>query len=126
KIYGMAGLRLGYGIGSPETAGRIRKLQTQDNVNMIATQAAVESLQDAAETQSAIRRNAADRQEFFAQAARRGLKPIASVANFVMMDAGVPVTRVTNYFKQNGILVGRRFPPMDNFVRVSFGRPNEM
>lgn len=126
KIYGMAGLRLGYGISSPDTAQRLRKLQTQDNANMIATQAAIVSLQDTTETQFAIRRNTTDRQEFFAQAARRGLKPIPSFANFVMMDAGRPATRVTNYFKQNGVLIGRRFPPMENFVRISLGRPNEM
>ena len=126
KIYGMAGLRLGYGISSPDTAQRLRKLQTQDNVNMIAAQAAVASLEDRVETQTAIRRNATDRLEFFTQAARRGLKPIPSFANFVMMDASRPATQVTNYFKQNGILIGRRFPLMENFVRVSLGRPNEM
>ena len=93
---------------------------------MIATQAAVASLADTAETQTAIRRNATDRQEFFTQAARRGLKPIPSFANFVMMDAGRPATQVMNHFKQNGILIGRRFPLMENFVRVSLGRPNEM
>ena len=126
KIYGMAGLRLGYGISSSETAQRMRRFQLQDNVNMIATQAAVVSLEDTAETQTAIRRNATDRQEFFTQAARRGLKPIPSFANFVMMDAGRPATQVMTHFKQNGILIGRRFPLMENFVRVSLGRPNEM
>jgi histidinol-phosphate/aromatic aminotransferase/cobyric acid decarboxylase-like protein len=43
-----------------------------------------------------------------------------------MIDAARPASEVNNYFKQNGILVGRRFAPMDNFVRVSFGKPNEM
>jgi histidinol-phosphate aminotransferase len=126
KIYGMAGLRLGYGISSPETAQRIRKLETQDNANMIAARAAIASLEDAEETEAAIGRNANDRQEFFAQAARRGLNPIPSFANFVMMEAGRPVGEVANYFKQKGVLVGRRFPTMENFVRVSLGRPSEM
>jgi histidinol-phosphate aminotransferase len=126
KIYGMAGMRLGYGVSSIETTARIRRFQTQDNVNMVAAQAGLAALQDTAEMQMAVRRNATDRQEFFAQAARRGLKPIPSYANFVMMDAGRPATQIATYFKQNGILIGRRFPPMDNFVRVSLGRPNEM
>jgi len=126
KIYGMAGMRLGYGIGAEETADRLRRFQTQDNVNMVVAQAAVAALQDTDEMQSAVRRNAADRQEFFTQANRRGFKPIPSYANFVMMDAGRPAADVTSYFKKNGILIGRRFPLMDNYVRVSFGRPNEM
>jgi len=126
KIYGMAGMRLGYGVSSEDTAARIRRFQTQDNVNMIVAQAGLAALQDTAEMQTAVRRNATDRQEFFSQAARRNLKPIPSYANFVMMDASRPAADVANHFKQNGILIGRRFPSMDNFVRVSLGRPNEM
>ena len=98
----------------------------QDNVNMVVAQAAVAALQDTAEMLAATQRNASDRQEFFSQAARRDLRAIPSYANFAMLDAGHPATQVVSYFKQNGILLGRRFPPMDNFVRVSFGRPNEM
>lgn len=126
KIYGMAGMRLGYGVTSVENAQRLRSFQTQDNVNMVAAQAAVAGLQDTVEMQAATRRNAADRQEFFAQASRRGLKSIPSYANFAMMDAGRPATQVMDHFKQNGILIGRRFAGMDNFVRISFGKPLEM
>lgn len=126
KIYGMAGMRLGYGVSSIENTQRMRSFQTQDNVNMVAAQAGFAALQDTAEMQSAVRRNANDRQEFFAQAGRKGLKPIPSFANFAMMDAGRPATQVMNHFKQSGILIGRRFPGMDNFVRISFGKPVEM
>jgi histidinol-phosphate aminotransferase len=122
----MAGIRLGYSVSSAKVAEQLRQFQTQDNVNMVAAQAAVAGLQDTAEMQSAVRRNAADRQEFVSQAGKRGLKPISSYANFVMMDANRPAGQATNHFKQNGILIGRRFPPMDNFVRVSLGKPNEM
>jgi len=126
KIYGMAGMRLGYGVTSIENAQRLRSFQTQDNVNMVAAQAAVAGLQDTAEMQAATRRNAADRQKFLTQASRRGLKPIPSYANFAMMDAGKPAIQVMDHFKQNGILIGRRFAGMDNFVRISFGKPAEM
>jgi len=126
KIYGMAGMRLGYGISSTENAHWMRRFQTQDNVNIVAAQAAVAALQDTAEMQAAARRNASDRQEFFTQASRRGLKPIPSSANFAMMDAGRPATEVIKHFQKNGILIGRRFPLMDNLVRISFGKPSEM
>ena len=119
-------MRLGYGVTTIENAQRLRIFQTQDNVNMMAAQGGVAGLQDTAEMQAAVRRNAADRQEFFTQAEKRGLKAIPSFANFAMMDAGRPATQVMNYFKQNGILIGRRFPGMDNFVRISFGKPVEM
>ncbi|MBV9436635.1 MAG: histidinol-phosphate aminotransferase family protein [Acidobacteria bacterium] len=126
KIYGMAGMRLGYGVSSEETAARLRRFQNQDNVNMVAAQAGLAALQDTVEMQTATRRIVADRQEFFNQASRRGLKAIPSYANFAMMDAGRPASEVSTYFKNKGILIGRRFPLMDNYVRISFGRPTEM
>lgn len=126
KVYGMAGLRLGYGISSLETIQRLRRFQTQDNVNMVAAQVGIAALQDSDDMLAAVRRNAADRQEFMTQAARRNLTPIPSYANFAMVDFHRPARQVAEYFKQNGILVGRPFPRMDNFVRVSFGRPSEM
>ncbi|HET9741805.1 MAG TPA: histidinol-phosphate transaminase [Terriglobales bacterium] len=126
KIYGMAGIRLGYGVTSAETAQLMRRFQLQDNVNMVAAQAGVAALQDVDTMHASARRNAADRSEFFSQASRRGLKPIPSYANFVMMDAGRPATQAMAFFKQNGILIGRRFPPMNNFVRVSLGTPPQM
>ena len=126
KIYGMAGMRLGYGIASVESAQRLRRFQTQDNVNMVAAQAGVAALQDTAEMQMATRRNAVDREEFLSQAARRGIKALPSFANFAMIGALRPATQVSSYFRQNGILVGRPFPLMENFVRVSFGKPDEM
>lgn len=126
KIYGMAGIRLGYGVTSAETAQLMRRFQLQDNVNMVAAQAGVAALQDVDTMHASARRNAADRAEFFSQASRRGLKPIPSYANFVMMDAGRPATQAMAFFKQNGILIGRRFPPMNNFVRISLGTPPQM
>ena len=122
----MAGMRLGYGVASIETAQRLRRFQTQDNVNMAAAQAGLAALEDMDEMQTAVRRNAVDRKEFFTQASRRNLKAIPSYTNFAMVDAARPANEVSSYFKQNGILVGRRFPLMDHFVRISFGKPNEM
>jgi histidinol-phosphate aminotransferase len=43
-----------------------------------------------------------------------------------MMDVGRPMIEVNRHFSDNGILIGRRFPPMENFIRVSLGRPDEM
>src|SRR5207248_2169186 len=70
--------------------------------------------------------NADDRQEFFNSAQGRALKPIPSHTNFYMMDITVPVQRAIEHFKKHRILVGRPFPPMDNFLRVSLGQPKEM
>jgi len=73
-----------------------------------------------------IRRNADHRQEFFNQAMARSLRPIDSHTNFVMMDTFHPAEEVIQHFRKNNVLIGRRFPPMDTYIRISLGRPEEM
>jgi histidinol-phosphate aminotransferase len=126
KVYGLAGLRLGYGIGSQEMIKRMRKLANPENANGAVLCAAMAALDDRDGTRASVQRNAADRVEFLRQAQRRKLSTIASHANFAMMDVGRPVPEVIEYFKKRGILVGRPFPPLNSHLRVSFGRPPEM
>jgi histidinol-phosphate aminotransferase len=126
KVYGLAGLRLGYAVGSPKTIQKMRKFATEDNINAIVTQAAAAALDDSDGVRDSVRRNADDRQEFFNQAMTRALKPIDSHANFVMMNTLHPAEEVIQHFRKNGILIGRLFPPMDTYIRVSLGRTEEM
>ena len=67
-----------------------------------------------------------DRQEFFNQAMARAVKPIDSHANFVMMNTFHPAEDVIQYLRRNNILVGRSFPAMRTYIRISLGRPDEM
>jgi len=126
KIYGMAGLRLGYAIASPKMAELLRRYATIINVNGLASAAAIASLRDSEGLAAAVKRNADDRQEFFNQAMARMLKPIDSHANFVMMNAHRPADEVIEHFRRNNILIGRKFPAMNTHIRVSLGRPLEM
>jgi histidinol-phosphate aminotransferase len=84
------------------------------------------ALDDVESVQSFIQRNADVRQEFFKQAATRQLKPIDSQANFIMMNAHRPAGEIIEHFRRHNILIGRRFPAMNTYVRVSLGRPEEM
>ncbi len=126
KIYGMAGLRLGYSVATPETTALLAKCQLEDNANMVALHAALAALDDDAAMHAAVARNAADRAEFARQAQRRNLRPIPSHANFAMIETGRPVRELIQHFQRDNILVGRPFPRMENFLRVSFGKPDEM
>jgi len=126
KVYGLAGMRLGYGISSAATIERMRPHQLNANGNVAVLSSALVALDDEASLQASVKRNAADRAEFANQARARKLSAIPSYANFAMIDSGRPVTAVIEHFKKNGVLVGRPFPPMDSYVRVSFGLPAEM
>jgi histidinol-phosphate aminotransferase len=126
KVYGIAGLRLGYAVASPKVIEQMRKFATEDNINAIVTQAAAAALDDVDAVNNFIRLNTDDRQEFFNQAMARALKPIDSHANFVMMNTFHPAEELIQHFRKNDILIGRRFPPMDTYIRISLGRPEEM
>ena len=126
KVYGLAGLRLGYGVAEAGLAKRLSSYLTQDSVNGIVVKAAVAALGDDASVREFLQRNAAMRQAFLHEATGRNLKPIDSEANFVMMDAKVPASAVIDHFRQNNILIGRRFPPLETYVRISLGTPAEM
>jgi len=126
KVYGLAGLRVGYAVAHPNIIRQMQKFGTEDNINAIATFTAVAALDDVAGMNEAIQRNANDRQEFFNQAMARGLKPIDSHTNFVMMNTYHSASEVVEHFRVHNILIGRVFPPMDTHIRVSLGTQDEM
>jgi histidinol-phosphate aminotransferase len=126
KIYGLAGMRLGYGIAAKDTAAEMRKYRLQDSTNICVLRCGLMSLDDSTGHRMAMERNAADRDEFMRQAVARKLKPIPSSTNFVMMETGRPIRSLTAYFDKNGIKIGRPFPPMDTYARISLGTPPQM
>jgi len=126
KIYGMAGLRLGYGVASAKTIKLLAPHKLDDSTNILALRAALASLDHEDEHKIAAQRNGFDRDEFMRQAAQRKLGIIPSWTNFVMINTGRPVRTVIDHFKRNNIRIGRPFPPMDTFARISLGKPDEM
>jgi histidinol-phosphate aminotransferase len=126
KVYGMAGLRLGYAVTTKQTARRLSQFLTMDSVNGIIATAAQAALDDQDSVQASVQKNTNDRQEFYNQCHARMLKPIDSHTNFVMMDTHRPVVDVIEHFRKNKVLIGRHFPPMDRYIRVSLGTSNDM
>ena len=126
KIYGMAGLRLGYAVASPATAKLLRVHQQQDSINIFALRCGVTSLDDPDERQIAIQRNNNDRDVFMHEASVRKVSAIPSWTNFVMINTQRPVQTVIDHFAKNNIRIGRPFPPMDTFARISLGKPDQM
>lgn len=126
KIYGMAGLRLGYSVSSKEVAERLNDFGVFDSPNSPAALAGMAALKDDAAMKQATRRILADRAGFMKQASARRLHVIPPQANFVMMETGRPVKQVIEHFKQRNILIGRPFPPMETFARISLSTPADM
>src|SRR5579872_319202 len=126
KVYGLAGLRLGYAVATKDVAKRLQPHITQDSINSIVTRVGAVALTDTKDMQETIKKNAAVRRQFLEQAKARNISAIESQANFAMINTGQPAEEVIAHFRQNNILVGRKFAAMPNYLRVSFGKPDDM
>ena len=126
KIYGMAGLRLGYAVGSKESIAAMAKFATFSNANAVVLAAARASL-DEPELVARMRKTMNDtRRRLVARMAAQGRRTIPSETNFVMIDVGQDVIPVIAAFRERKILVGRKFPSLPNWLRVTIGKPEEM
>ncbi len=126
KVFGLAGIRVGYAVGSHEKIKALSARRLPEGLNAVGARAALVAYDDVEYVQMSEKRNAADREEFFNQAKARKVQGIPSYANFAMLKVDRPAVEVIDHFKKNNILIARLFPSMDTHVRVSFGTPPEM
>jgi histidinol-phosphate aminotransferase len=126
KIYGLAGLRVGYAIGSPQAVHKLMADQLPWSVSVLAARAATAALDDTDFIRLSAKRNTDDRQEFYNRENGHMLGSIDSHTNFVLVRAGLPSAQVLEHFKKHNILLGPPVNQMDQYVRVSIGRPEEM
>lgn len=87
KIYGLAGLRIGYGFGSPAVASAVDRMRSIFNVNSLAQKAALASLGSQAEVWDRVEQVKHARTQIFKYLSLAGHKPLASRANFVFAEA---------------------------------------
>ena len=126
KIYGMAGLRLGYAIAQPATIERLRLMACSNNANGLVLAAGLAALTDTAFQQRTLDTNRAARAILTRTLDQLGLVHLPSHTNFVMHRIGGPVADYNRRMLEAGFLVGRPFPPMLDHSRVSLGTPDEM
>ena len=131
KAYGLAGLRVGYAVASPELAGYMDRVRSPFNVNLIAQFAAAAALEDQEHIRASVELNHRGRIELENGARQLGLKFVPSQANFILMEVGGPDGRngmsVYNDLLKRGVIVrpcaGFGLP---NHIRVSIGTPAQM
>lgn len=125
KIYGMAAIRLGYGIASPEMIDKMRPYQT-GNVSVLARWGGVAALKDT-ESEATFLKDTLDlRNKTVSELEAMGHRILPTETNFFFVYTGRPVSEVQEAFRQKGVLVGRPFPPMLDYLRVSIGTAEEM
>jgi histidinol-phosphate aminotransferase len=127
KAYGMAGVRVGYGIGRTETMAKLGRLRMPYNVNVFGVAGAIAALGEAKHLAAESARNTEVR-AFTAKAfTDLGFTPSDSQGNFLFVDIGRPAKEFREACAKAGVMVGRDFPPFEKtHARVSIGTMDEM
>ena len=125
KIYGMAGLRLGYGIAPADMIDEMRTHST-GSINALVKWGGVAALQDH-ESEKWVRDTTIKlREQTAGELRNQGFEVIPSETNFFMVHTGRPAAEVRAEFRKRDVAVGRDFPPMLDYLRVSIGTEDEM
>lgn len=125
KIYGLAGLRIGYGIGHPELVAALEKVRQPFNINAVAQAGALAALGDG-EHIMRTRMNNEEGLRFYENAFKQlQLEFVPSVANFILVKVGDGV-RVFSELQKRGVIVRpMALYQLPEWIRISIGTPEE-
>lgn len=126
KCYGLAGLRIGYGVCHPHVADLLNRVRPPFNVNSLGLAAAAVALDDTAHLQQTLALNAAGMRQLEAGFAALDLGHIPSVGNFVSVDTGRPAAPLYDALLREGVIVRPVANyGMPNHLRVTVGLAEE-
>lgn len=126
KIHGMAGLRVGYAIASPDTLAAMRPHLSQGALSGPSAAAALASLDDREHLAKQVTLNR-DARTFTRQAFESaGFTVLPSHANFLMVDVKRDAAGFQALCREAGVQIARAFPPMKTYARISIGTMDEM
>ncbi len=126
KIYGMAGLRVGFACAKPELILQMApfRLNVISIVSARAVAAALSESKDLLPARKA--ENSSTRRELCEWLRRKNIRYVEPQANFIMIDVKRNVREFGRAMAKQGVMVGRPFPPLDNLLRVTIGTSAEM
>jgi histidinol-phosphate aminotransferase len=126
KIAALAGMRLGYAVAPKELINQLKPFSMSYNTNHIVKYGGVASLKDTANEARVKQLNKQIRDRIANELKAMGYEVIPSQSNFFMVNVKKDVTPVGEEFLKKGIVIGRKFPPMNEWLRVSVGTEDEM
>jgi len=122
KVYGLAGLRIGYGIGHPEVIDALNKVRSPFNVSAIAQAAALAALDDAEHVRRSVESNRRGLVFLREELSALGIKVVPSAANFLYVETGRDPRQMYQDLLQMGVIVRPLgFMGMPAGLRVSVG-----
>ncbi len=125
KVYGLAGLRVGYLMARPDIIARLAAHQVE-RPNQLGIAAALAALDDEAFYRYSLEQNARAKRYVYALLDELGRRYVPSQTNFVFFHTGKDIDEVNAFMRGEGLWVGRPFPPLRDWCRVSMGTLDEM
>jgi histidinol-phosphate aminotransferase len=126
KFYGLAGLRIGYGIAQAELIEQLEKVRQPFSVNLLAQIAAEAALADKAHAEKTASLNETGKRYLYAELSRLDLTFVPSETNFILVHCGPQAPQVTERLLQQGIVVrGMAGYGLEQYIRVTIGLPEE-
>lgn len=127
KAYGLAGLRLGYGFGSPTLISALHRVKQPFNINRVALAAGCVALDNPEFIKKTVTDTESAKNRFYEICKKIHIPYIQSHANFAMIETPIPAQEVYTQFKNKGIIIR----PLNGFgldhhVRITMGKPDEM
>lgn len=122
KVYGLAGIRIGFGIGKQELLSPLNTIKEPFAVNRLAQAAGVAALKDTEFINQTIEKTKAGREYFYKEFARLGLFAIPSHTNFVFADLGPAADFIIEKLLENGLIIrpGKGYN-LPTFARITVG-----
>jgi histidinol-phosphate aminotransferase len=126
KIYGLAGLRIGYAIGRTFFVAAMNKLRTPFNAPGISQAAALAALDDVEHVRRSVSANTVERERVFAGLLKLGLRAVRSQASFIFIDVGPTAVALYEELLREGVIVRPLgWMGLPEALRVTVGTPEE-
>ncbi|MHC0035328.1 histidinol-phosphate transaminase [Pseudoneobacillus sp. C159] len=126
KIYGLASLRVGYGISSIDIIQKLEAVRPPFNTNAFGQLAAAAAISDQKFVMECFQKNAAEREKYFAFCLENGLKIYPSEGNFVLIDFNCDGDVVSKFLLERGLIVrSGRLLGFPLSVRITIGLPEQ-
>jgi histidinol-phosphate aminotransferase len=122
KVYGLAGLRIGYGLTTPEIAGYLNRIRPPFNANSLAQRAALAALDDEDHVARSRALNVKERETLRRELEALGFSPLPSETNFLYFDSGRDGRAVFEALLREGVIIRHIEGRM---LRVTVGLPEE-
>jgi histidinol-phosphate aminotransferase len=125
KAYGLAALRVGYVLGPPELVFDLNRLRAPFNVGTLGQAAATAALSDQPHLRTSVQSTIRDRRSLDDSLKAAGLRTAPSQGNFVLVDVKGAGRAVYEALLREGVIVRAMSPPLESWIRVTVGKPEE-